>query len=342
MIFFNLSVQKNRKQSKSDWFLTLFFSIAGVPFIHMSVCFWTAHTLKQAWADEQFVVPAPPNTSAFMQSLLCQCWKPTVSGCIGAHSGSHTHSEPRIVIIFSELLQIDRQTEWVDRQMCTQTDREREDQIGNQEQGWKQGPKLKQANRCPMQETDHHCWNYTGQQLQWIWTHIHIIGWLTEEKQRERGRTEEERTDAMDADFKLNITRSSGRDFLSDLPTPAQNPVLPFKTPPHIFATEVRPESSPRGFTAQLQVFLISSVAIPMSQGRACDAEEKETLWGATKSHASHRCIKMRQVSPYSEQSGVWRVIVKLNSSQIIKKTSNGKCTHRALQHHKSLSCVLQ
>lgn len=134
----------------------------------MSVCFWTAHTLKQAWADEQFVVPAPPNTSAFMQSLLCQCWKPTVSGCIGAHSGSHTHSEPRIVIIFSELLQIDRQTEWVDRQMCTQTDREREDQIGNQEQGWKQGPKLKQANRCPMQETDHHCWNYTGQKLQWI------------------------------------------------------------------------------------------------------------------------------------------------------------------------------
>lgn len=212
--------------------MTLFFSVAGVPFIHMSVCFWTAHTLKQAWADEQFVVPAPPNTSAFMQSLLCQCWKPTVSGCIGAHSGSHTHSEPRIVIIFSELLQIDRQTEWVDRQMCTQTDREREDQIGNQEQGWKQGPKLKQANRCPMQETDHHCWNYTGQQLQWIWTHIHIIGWLTEEKQRERGRTEEERTDAMDADFKLNITRGSGRDFLSDLPTPAQNLVLPFKTPP--------------------------------------------------------------------------------------------------------------
>lgn len=54
------------------------------------------------------------------------------------------------------------------------------------------------------------------------------------------------------------------------------------KKPPHIFATEVRPESSPRGFTAQLQVFLISSVAIPMSQGRACNAEEKETLWGAT------------------------------------------------------------
>lgn len=37
----------------------------------------------------------------------------------------------------------------------------------------------------------------------------------------------------MDADFKLNITRGSGRDFLSDLPTPAQNPVLPFKKTPH-------------------------------------------------------------------------------------------------------------
>lgn len=167
MIFFNLSVQKNRNLNLiGSWPSSS--PLQAFLLFHMSVCFWTAHTLKQAWADEQFVVPAPPNTSAFMQSLLCQCWKPTVSGCIGAHSGSHTHSEPRIVIIFSELLQIDRQTEWVDRQMCTQTDREREDQIGNQEQGWKQGPKLKQANRCPMQETDHHCWNYTGQQLQWI------------------------------------------------------------------------------------------------------------------------------------------------------------------------------
>lgn len=104
------------------------------------------------------------------------------------------------------------------------------------------------------------------------------------------------------------------------------------KKPPHIFATEVRPESSPRGFTAQLQVFLISSVAIPMSQGRACNAEEKETLRSHRKRHTSHRSIKMRQVSPYSEQSAVWRVIVKLlQSSQIIKKTSICKSAHTEL-----------
>lgn len=133
----------------------------------------------------------------------------------------------------------------------------------------------------------------------------------------------------MDADFKLNITRGSGRDFVrftNASTKPRLNP------PTHIFATEVRPESSPRGFTAQLQVFLISSVAIPMSQGRACNAEEKETLRSHRKSHTSHRCIKMRQVSPYSEQSAVWRVIVKLlQSSHIIKKTSIGKCAHTEL-----------
>lgn len=55
----------------------------------------------------------------------------------GAHSGSHTHSEPRIVTIFSEFLQTDGRTDgqtdgWTDR--CAQTDRER----GIKEEDWKQ------------------------------------------------------------------------------------------------------------------------------------------------------------------------------------------------------------
>lgn len=63
----------------------------------------------------------------------------------GALSGSHTHSEPRIVIIFSELLQTDGQTDRMDGQtdVHRQTGRER-DQIGNKEEDWKQGQKSNQ------------------------------------------------------------------------------------------------------------------------------------------------------------------------------------------------------
>lgn len=96
---------------------------------------------------EQSTEPAPPHSplasrlhahtagvSVFTAVLVL--W--TV--CLG---GSHTHSEPRIVIIFSELLRTERQTEWVDRQMCTETDREREGSDWQQRGGLEAGPKIK-------------------------------------------------------------------------------------------------------------------------------------------------------------------------------------------------------
>ena len=75
----------------------------------------------------------------------------------GAPSSSHTHSEPRIVIIFSKLLQTDRQTDRMDGEtdVHRETGRER-DQIGDKEEGWRQGPSSYQPNEGQRQETSHH------------------------------------------------------------------------------------------------------------------------------------------------------------------------------------------
>ncbi len=56
------------------------------------------------------------------------------SVCVfAALSGSHTHSEPRVVIIFSKLLQTDRQTDRRTDRMDGQTDVNR--QTGREREG---------------------------------------------------------------------------------------------------------------------------------------------------------------------------------------------------------------
>lgn len=74
-------------------------------------------------------------------------------------SGSHTHSEPRIVIIFSELLQTDRQTEWGGQtDVHRQTGRERRVRLATKKKDWKQGSKSKtKLSKSQLQETNHHC-----------------------------------------------------------------------------------------------------------------------------------------------------------------------------------------
>lgn len=77
--------------------------------------------------------------------------------CVCVLSGSHTHSEPRIVIIFSEFLQTDGQdgrTGWMDRQMCTDRQGERRDQIGDKEDNRKQEPSSHRDNERHRQQAN--------------------------------------------------------------------------------------------------------------------------------------------------------------------------------------------
>lgn len=88
-----------------------------------------------------------------MHLLVCWCCRQTVQWvCVfGDLSGSHTHSEPRIVIIVSELLQTDgrtdRQDGWTDR--CV-TDRQGERGIrsATKRRTWSSGPKLNQVSEA--------------------------------------------------------------------------------------------------------------------------------------------------------------------------------------------------
>lgn len=102
-----------------------------------------------------------------------------------------------------------------------------------------------------------------------------------------------------------------------------------FKPPHTSLLQRYDPSRHPEGLQPSSRYF---SSPVLLSQ---CHRAERVMLrrrkrWGATE-----RAMQVTDVlkwDKYSEQSAVWRVIVKLlQSSHIIKKTSIGKCAHTEL-----------